>query len=198
MSGEIAKSNFRFAIADCRFVDHNNLQSMNVLAEFKKITTFVFDIDGVLTDGTLLILSDGLQARRMHVKDGFGLQMAMKKGYNVFIISGGDSHEVQARLEKLGVKNIHLSVGDKAQLLTSLLQKHKIEMANVLYMGDDLPDLPLLKKVGLSCCPADAVYEVKNIVKYISPVNGGWGCVRDVIEKVLKVNDHWEFDAEVT
>lgn len=170
---------------------------MNLLSDFKKITTFVFDIDGVLTDGTLLVLGDQLLARQMHVKDGFGLQMAIKKGYNLFIISGGDSHEVKTRLEKLGIKNIHLSVGDKQALIASLLEKKKITWEQVLYMGDDMPDIPSLKKAGMPCCPADAVNEVKSTVKYISPIKGGWGCARDVIEKVLKVNGHWEFDTEV-
>ena len=100
---------------------------MNILTEFKKITTFVFDIDGVLTDGTILVLRDGLQARRMHVKDGFGLQMALKKGYKVFIISGGYSEEVKSRLEKLGVKEIFLAVENKMEFLTSLLEKNKLK-----------------------------------------------------------------------
>jgi len=171
---------------------------MNILSEFKKVTTFVFDIDGVLTDGTILVLSDGLQARRMHVKDGFGLQMALKKGYRIFIISGGYSEEVKSRLEKLGLKEIYLAVEDKSELLGSLVKKNKLKWEQLLYMGDDLPDLPLMKKVGLACCPADAVNEVKAEVKYISPINGGWGCVRDVIEKVLKVNGHWQYETDVT
>jgi len=171
---------------------------MNVLAEFKKVTTFIFDIDGVLTDGTLLVLRDGLQARQMHVKDGFGMQMAMKQGYRVFIVSGGVSEESKKRLEYLGIKEIHLGVGDKINFIEGLLKSNKIKWDEVLYMGDDLPDLPIMSKVGLSACPADAVSEVKNVVKYISPVNGGWGCVRDVIEKVLKVNDHWKYETDVT
>lgn len=171
---------------------------MNILTEFKKITTFVFDIDGVLTDGTILVLRDGLQARQMHVKDGFGLQMAIKNGYRVFIISGGYSEEVKSRLEKLGLKEIFLAVEDKAGMLETLIQKNNLKWEQVLYMGDDLPDLPLMKKVGVACCPADAVNEVKAEVKYISPINGGWGCVRDVIEKVLKVNGHWIYETNVT
>jgi 3-deoxy-D-manno-octulosonate 8-phosphate phosphatase (KDO 8-P phosphatase) len=171
---------------------------MNVLAEFKKVTTFIFDIDGVLTDGTVLVLRDGLQARQMHVKDGFGLQMAMKKGYNVFIISGGISEESKKRLEYLGLKEIHLGISDKTKFVTDLLKNKKIKWEGVLFMGDDLPDIPLMTKVGLPCCPADAVNEVKGVVKYISPVNGGWGCVRDVIEKVLKVNGQWQYETDVT
>jgi len=170
---------------------------MNVLADFKKITTFVFDIDGVLTDGTILVLRDGLQARTMHVKDGFGLQMALKNGFNLFIISGAYSDEVKNRLEKLGIKNIFLSVENKALLLSSVLEKNNLNWDEVLYMGDDLPDLPLMEKVGLPCCPADAVNEIKSVVKYISPVKGGWGCVRDVIEKVLKANGKWIVDQTV-
>ena len=170
---------------------------MNVLAEFKKVTTFIFDIDGVLTDGSLLVLPDGLQARRMHVKDGFGMQMAMKHGYRVFIVSGGVSEESRKRLEYLGLKDIHLGVGDKINFVEGLLKSNKIKWDEVLYMGDDLPDLPVLEKAGLSCCPADAVYEVKKISTYISPVNGGNGCVRDVIEKVLKLNDHWKYEPEI-
>ena len=170
---------------------------MNVLAEFKKITTFIFDVDGVLTDGTLLILRDGLQARQMHVKDGFGLQMAMKNGYRVFIISGGISEESKKRLEYLGIKDIYIGISDKTKFIADLLKSKKVKWEEVLYMGDDLPDLPLMSKVGLSSCPADAVNEVKAIVKYISPINGGWGCVRDVIEKVLKVNGHWKYEADV-
>lgn len=169
---------------------------MNLLKQFETITTFVFDIDGVLTDGTLLVLSENLLARHMHVKDGFGLQMAIKNGYNLIIISGGDSHEVKSRLQKLGLKDVYLSVGDKEQMLASLLDQKDIEWDNVLYMGDDIPDIPPMRMAGMSCCPADAVAEVKRIAKYISPINGGWGCVRDVIEKVLKVNGHWEFDTE--
>ncbi len=171
---------------------------MNVLAEFKKITTFIFDIDGVLTDGTVIVLHDGLQARQMHVKDGFGLQMAMKNGYHVFIISGGISEESRKRLQDLGIKEIHIGISDKTKFVADLLKSKKIKWEDVLYMGDDLPDMPLINKVGLSCCPADAVNEVKSIVKYISPINGGWGCVRDVIEKVLKVNGHWKYEANVT
>lgn len=171
---------------------------MNVLKYFRKITTFVFDVDGVLTDGTLIVLKDGLQARLMHVNDGFGLQMAVKKGYRVLIISGGYSEEVKTRLEKLGIKNVQMGVENKLQFLSLYQEENKLQWEEILYMGDDLPDLPLMKQVGLSCCPNDAMNEIKAVVKYISPVKGGWGCVRDVIEKVLKINDHWQFDLEVT
>jgi 3-deoxy-D-manno-octulosonate 8-phosphate phosphatase (KDO 8-P phosphatase) len=171
---------------------------MNVLKYFKQITTFVFDVDGVLTDGTLIVLKDDLQARQMHVNDGFGLQMSVKKGYRVLIISGGNSEEVKNRLEKLGIKNVQMGIENKNQFLSLYLEENKLKWEEILYMGDDLPDLPLMKQVGLSCCPNDAMNEIKAVVKYISPIKGGWGCVRDVIEKVLKLNDHWQFEVEVT
>lgn len=170
---------------------------MNVLELFKPITAFVFDVDGVLTDGTVLVLDGGLQARRMSIKDGFALQMALKKGYKVRIISGGNSPEVLDRLDKLGVKDISMSVLDKKKLLTDFITGKKLKKEQVLYMGDDLPDLPALRAVGLACCPADAVNEVKEAVQYISPFKGGENCVRDVIEKVLKLNDHWEYSEHV-
>ena len=166
---------------------------MNVLELFKKITTFVFDMDGVLTDGTLLVLENGLQARRMHIKDGFALQMAKTKGYRVLIISGGNSPEVRHRLEKLGITEVHMSVLDKKSFLNDYMTANKLKKEEVLYMGDDIPDLPVMNVVGLACCPADAVHEIKEAVHYISPINGGFACVRDVIEKVLKLNDHWQY-----
>jgi 3-deoxy-D-manno-octulosonate 8-phosphate phosphatase (KDO 8-P phosphatase) len=170
---------------------------MNILELFKPVTAFVFDVDGVLTDGTVLVLDGGLQARRMNIKDGFALQMALKKGYRIKIISGGHSPEVQDRLEKLGVKDVSMSVLDKKQLLTEFVTGKKLKREQVLYMGDDLPDLPALQYAGVSCCPADAVTEVKEAVHYISPFKGGETCVREVIEKVMKLNGHWEYSEHV-
>ncbi|MFM2338193.1 MAG: hypothetical protein RL115_1386 [Bacteroidota bacterium] len=170
---------------------------MNVLQFFKPITTFVFDVDGVLTDGTVLVMPNGLQARRMHIKDGFALQMAVKKGYTVKIISGGNSPEVVDRLQKLGITDINMAVLDKKSLLLKHIAEKSLSSQQVLYMGDDLPDIPALLSVGLACCPADAVPEVKAVCQYISPINGGVACVREVVEKVLKLNNHWEFDGKV-
>lgn len=171
---------------------------MNVLEHFKNITTFVFDVDGVLTDGRVLLLEAGLQARQMHVKDGLALQMALKNGYNVVIISGAYSEPVLQRMQYLGITEIFLATKNKKEFLDNYLSQKEIIWQQVLFMGDDLPDVAVLQKAGLSCCPADAVAEVKKISKYISSFNGGYGCVRDVIEKVLKLNDHWNFDTEVT
>lgn len=176
----------------------NRFTIMNVLELFKPITTFVFDVDGVLTDSTILVLENGLQARRMNIKDGFALQMAIKNGYRVKVISGGNSPQVVDRLAKLGVKDVEMSVMDKRSLLSKYITDHGLRTEEVLYMGDDLPDIPALQIAGLACCPADSVSEVKEVAHYISPVNGGFACVRDVIEKVLKLNDHWHYRVDIT
>lgn len=170
---------------------------MNILESFKKITTFIFDVDGVLTDGTVLVLENGLQARRMNIKDGFALQMAVKYGYRVLIVSGGNSPQVAGRLERLGIKEVYMSVGDKRKFITEYARKNKLSKEQLLYMADDLPDLPVMDIVGMPTCPADAVTEIKEAVQYISPFKGGEACVRDVIEKVLRLNDHWHYREDV-
>lgn len=169
---------------------------MDLLKRFAQITTFVFDVDGVLTDGTVLLLENGLQARRMNIKDGLALQMAMQK-HQVVIVSGSYSEPVLRRLQYLGLKEIHPGTKDKLGFLKNYVQAHGLDWNNVLYMGDDLPDLPVLKTVGLACCPADAVPEVKAASHYISPKGGGGGCVRDVIEKVLKLSGHWHAETDL-
>ena len=170
---------------------------MNVLAEFKKITTFIFDVDGVFTDSTVFLLADGLQARRMSVKDGIALQMAIGNGFRVIAISESVSAPVIERLRKLGIEDVHMSVLDKKKFVEDHRVKNNLQWEEILYMADDLPDLALMKMAGLPCCPADAVPEILELSKYISPVNGGFGCVRDVIEKVLRVQDKWIFHDDV-
>ncbi|MGZ3957126.1 MAG: KdsC family phosphatase [Flavisolibacter sp.] len=171
---------------------------MNVLEHFKHITTFVFDVDGVLTDGSILLLENGLQARQMNIKDGLALQMALRNGYRVVIVSGASSDPVSHRFDYLGIKEVHLGIRDKRSFLQGYMEKNGLDQKEVLFMGDDLPDLPALENAGLSCCPADAVTEVKKISSYISPASGGKGCVRDVIEKVLKLHDRWNYHTEIT
>lgn len=170
---------------------------MNVLSNFKNIKAFVLDVDGVLTDGSLLLLDDGQMARRMSIKDGYALQLAIKKGYRIFVISGGSSDAVKLRLQKLGVNEVHMKVEDKKSKLVDWVLKNNLAKEQVLYMGDDIPDFEAMQLAGLPCCPADAVPEIKTISHYISPVSGGNGCVRDVIEKVLKLNDHWSMDESI-
>ena len=167
---------------------------MNVLQSFKQINTFIFDMDGVLTDGSLLILENGLMARRMNIKDGYSLQLAIKKGYRIIILSGSSCPYVTLRLNKLGITEIFMDVPDKKQFLSKYVFSNQLDLNSILYMGDDIPDLPAMKMVFLPCCPNDAVSEIKEVASYISPVKGGSGCARDVIEKVLKLNNQWETD----
>jgi 3-deoxy-D-manno-octulosonate 8-phosphate phosphatase (KDO 8-P phosphatase) len=123
--------------------------------------------------------------------------MALKNGFRVKIISGGNSPEVADRLEKLGIADVSMQVMNKKTFLLDYISSNKLKKEEVLYMGDDLPDIPAMAAVGLPCCPADAATEVKGMVQYISPLNGGDTCVRDVIEKVLKLNDKWEYRDDV-
>jgi 3-deoxy-D-manno-octulosonate 8-phosphate phosphatase (KDO 8-P phosphatase) len=164
---------------------------MNLLDQFKQIKTFVFDLDGVLTDGSLLIFPGNEFIRRMNIKDGYAIQLAVKKGYHVVIISGSVSKPCAERFEYLGVKNVFMKVKDKEEVLAQFLLSNHLKWEETLFMGDDIPDLEVMKLVGLSACPADAVPEIKSVSKFISTVPGGQGCVREVIEKVMKLNDHW-------
>ena len=163
-----------------------------------QITTFIFDVDGVLTDGTLQITTSGEMLRTMNVKDGYALKTALNKGFNICIISGGSNEGVRNRLAALGIADIYLGAHNKIEQLDDYLTKSGVSSENVLYMGDDIPDYPVMKGIGLPCCPQDAVPEIKAISKYISHKKGGKGAVRDVIEQVLKVQGKWagNFDAK--
>ena len=158
------------------------------------ITTFIFDVDGVLTDGSVTITNDGDMLRTMNTKDGYALKTAIKQGFNICIISGGTNEGVRARLNHLGIADVYLGADNKIEQLNNYLTKHQIKSENTLFMGDDIPDFPVMKMVGLPCCPQDAVPEIKGISKYISHKKGGKGAVRDVIEQVLKVQGKWSGD----
>lgn len=162
------------------------------------ITTFIFDVDGVLTDGTILLTTSGDMLRTMHTKDGFAMKTALQAGYQICIISGGSNEGVRLRLQGLGVKDIYLGAHNKIEQFNEYLSTNNIKAENVLFMGDDLPDYPVMTMVGLATCPQDAVPEIKAISHYVSHKNGGKGCVRDVIEQVLKVQGKWNanFDAK--
>jgi 3-deoxy-D-manno-octulosonate 8-phosphate phosphatase (KDO 8-P phosphatase) len=168
-----------------------------LLETFKHITTFVFDVDGVLTDGTLLVLSNGVMARKMNIKDGYALQLAVKRGYHVVVISGGYSEDVKERLLKLGVKEVYMQVENKSAVLQQFMKQHQLGKEKILYMGDDIPDLDVMQLTGLPCCPLDAVQEIKEIAVYISHLKGGEGCGRDVIEKVMKLRGDWNSDTSI-
>ncbi|OFX67475.1 MAG: 3-deoxy-D-manno-octulosonate 8-phosphate phosphatase [Bacteroidetes bacterium GWE2_29_8] len=167
----------------------------NYKDKLSKIKTFIFDIDGVLTDGTVIVSENGEQYRTMNVKDGYALQLAIKKGFRIIIISGGYSEAIIKRFEYLGVKEVFLGVENKHELFLELLDKGSLNQEEVLYMGDDIPDYKIMKDVFLPSCPRDAVKEIKAISEYVSPLNGGYGCVRDIIEQVLMSQKIW-FDDE--
>jgi 3-deoxy-D-manno-octulosonate 8-phosphate phosphatase (KDO 8-P phosphatase) len=171
---------------------------MNVLELFKPVKTFVFDVDGVLAISTMIVMPGGELVRSMNSKDGYAMQLAVKKGYNIIVISGGNSEAVKQRLIKLGVTEIFMGEHNKKEKLAECVLKHRLSFSEMLFMGDDIPDYTVMQTVGLPCCPADAVPEIKQISKYISPFAGGYGCSRDVIEKVLKLNGHWEVDTSLT
>ena len=170
---------------------------MNLLERFKQIRLFVFDVDGVLTDGSIYVFNDGEQARKMNIKDGFALRLGVKKGYRFLVISGAVSDAVSKRLEKLGITDVFMKVEDKRSLLLNYLAENKIPAEQVLFMGDDIPDYQVMKIAGLASAPADAMPELKAVAHYVSHRKGGEGCVRDVIERVLKLNGHWELTTDV-
>jgi len=170
---------------------------MNLLQRFHKIRTFIFDVDGVLTNGDLLILESGEMARVMNVKDGYALQLALKQGYTVIVVSGSAPSAVKKRLNKLGIREVYFEITDKKTFIRQLMEEKHLLPEEVLFMGDDIPDLPVFDIVGLPACPADAVDEVQQKAGFISGFNGGRGCVREVIEKVLRINDHWGHESRI-
>ncbi|WP_296149409.1 HAD family hydrolase [uncultured Flavobacterium sp.] len=155
------------------------------------ITTFIFDVDGVLTDSSVHITPTGEMLRVMNIRDGFAMKAAVESGYHVCIISGGSNEGVRIRLKNLGIKDIHLACPDKVKNFKEYTELYNIKPEQVLYMGDDIPDYHVMKLVGLPTCPQDASPEIKGISNYISHKNGGRGAVRDVIEQVMKVQGKW-------
>lgn len=163
----------------------------NYRKNLHKITTLIFDYDGVMTDGKVLFTDDGQQLRSVNVRDGYALQLASKKGYRIVILSGADTEGMRKRCESTIFTHTFLGTHDKLSVFNDFISKEGLQAEEIMYMGDDIPDLLVLKKVGIATCPADACEEVKKSVHYISPFNGGNGCVRDIIEQILKVNGHW-------
>ena len=155
------------------------------------ITTFVFDVDGVLTDSSVFVTNEGEILRTMNIRDGYAMKAAVESGYNVCIISGGSNEGVRIRLHNLGIKDIHLGTPDKVKTFKEDTDLYNINREEVLYLGDDIPDFHVMKLVGLPTCPQDSSPEIKNICRYISHVKGGKGAARDVIEQVMKVQGKW-------
>ncbi|EEI91913.1 3-deoxy-D-manno-octulosonate 8-phosphate phosphatase, YrbI family [Sphingobacterium spiritivorum ATCC 33300] len=168
-----------------------------VLQELARLKAIVIDVDGVLTDGTVQVDEHGEQLRTFNVKDGYAMHLAMSKGLQIIVISGGRNAGVQRRLEGLGIQEIHLGVADKLTLLQDITQRFRIELPDVMFIGDDMPDYKCMKAVGVAACPADAVEEIKQISHYVSGLGGGKGVVRELIEKTLKLQDKWYDDMNV-
>ena len=163
----------------------------NYKEKLTNINTFIFDYDGVLTDGKVLVINENEQLRTSNVKDGYALQYAIKKGYRVCVISGGKSDSMSQRMNSLGVQDVFLGVEKKLEIFKKYLYDNNLDISQVLYMGDDIPDYEVMMLAGVSCCPSDAAVEIKSVADYISDAKGGEGCVRDVIEQVLRLQDKW-------
>lgn len=159
--------------------------------DLKKIKAIFFDVDGVLSSETIPMDSSGEPMRTLNIKDGYAIQFAVKCGLHIAIITGGKTEAIRKRYQGLGVKDIYLGAAVKTREYNELMNKYNLRPEEVLYMGDDIPDYEVLTMVGLPCCPADAVPEIKNICKYISHKEGGKGCGRDVIEQVLRAQGKW-------
>ena len=155
------------------------------------ITTFIFDVDGVLTDSSVHITHTGEMLRTMNIRDGFAMKAAIESGYHVCIISGGSNEGVRIRLRNLGITDIYLAAPDKVETFKEYIELYSILPEHILYMGDDIPDYHVMKLVGLPTCPQDSSPEIKEISDYISHKNGGKGAVRDVIEQVMRVQGKW-------
>jgi len=157
----------------------------------RNIRAFAFDVDGVFTDGQVYLLPGSEFVRAMNIKDGYAVQHCMKMGYPVGIISGGKSDEVVKRFQKLGVTDIYMGSANKLESYNDFRMKYGLDDTEVVYMGDDLPDYEIMERVGLPACPNDAATEIKEKAAYISDKSGGQGCVRDIIEQVLRLHNKW-------
>ena len=164
---------------------------MDVHEKIQKISTMIFDVDGVFTDGTLIVTESGFLLRAMNAKDGYAIKKALDEGFKIVIITGGDSVGVEKRFRKLGIEDIFLKVSDKLTKYKEFVRDENIKEDEVMYMGDDILDLELLKHVFLPVCPKDACHEVLEAAEFISDFNGGKGCVREIVEKVLASQNKW-------
>ena len=159
--------------------------------ELTKVKAFVFDVDGVLSKATQVLAPDGETVRTSNLKDGFALVYAVRTGYPVCIITGGKTIEVINRCKKIGIKDVYAGSLKKLPCLYDFLEKNNLKADDVMYMGDDLPDYPAMKIVGVPVCPRDAATEIKEISHYISDKDGGDGCIRDVLEQVMRAQGKW-------
>lgn len=163
----------------------------NFKEDIAKVEAFVFDVDGVFTDGSITPLADGDFLRSYNSKDGYSISYAVKQGYKVFIVTGGRGDILHKRFSYLGVTELHLSVSDKISILNDIVARHGLNPENVLFMGDDIPDLESMRAVGIPVCPSDAASEIIEASRYVSEFAGGKGCVRDIVEQVLRAQGNW-------
>jgi 3-deoxy-D-manno-octulosonate 8-phosphate phosphatase (KDO 8-P phosphatase) len=163
----------------------------NFKEDLARVKAFVFDIDGVLSLQTINLNSFGVPNRTVNLRDGYAVQLAVKKGYLVAVISGSNSKEYLKRLKQLGVKDVYLNSRSKLDHFNDFLKKHNLEKSDVLFMGDDIPDYEVMKVAGVPVCPSDADSEIKQVALYVSDKKGGEGCVRDVVEQVLRLHNKW-------
>jgi len=166
----------------------------NFKEDLMNVKAFAFDVDGVLSHTVVPMFPNGEPMRMANIKDGYVLQLAVKLGYKIAIITGGNTEAVRTRYEALGIKDIYMGRSSKLATYKEWRDMHGLNDDEIMYMGDDMPDLPILKTVGLPVCPADACIDVKEVCRYISPYSGGNSCVRDVMEQVLRAQDNWGKD----
>jgi 3-deoxy-D-manno-octulosonate 8-phosphate phosphatase (KDO 8-P phosphatase) len=170
------------------------MENKNYKVLLPKITTFIFDVDGVLTDGKILVTDDGSFLRAVDTKDGYAMKCALIQGYRIAIISGGTNEAIRERFNALGIEDVYLGAHHKMEAFNDLVKKHQLNPEEILYVGDDVPDLPVMEKVGVGCCPHDAVPDVTSRADYVSHKNGGSGCAREIIEQVMRVQGKWRLD----
>ncbi|MDD2559726.1 MAG: HAD-IIIA family hydrolase [Bacteroidales bacterium] len=162
--------------------------------DLSKIKAVIFDVDGVLSSHTIPMHISGEPMRTINIKDGYALQLAVRKGLQIVILTGGRTAAVQRRFELLGIECIYMGSSDKKQDYANFLETSKLQPDEIAYMGDDIPDYEVMLQVGLPCCPADAAPEIRAISRYVSAYKGGEGCGRDLVEQILKVQGHWMKD----
>jgi 3-deoxy-D-manno-octulosonate 8-phosphate phosphatase (KDO 8-P phosphatase) len=166
-------------------------KNSNYKIRLAEIEIFGFDVDGVISDGTIQLDGEGEWVRNMHVRDGLAMKMALEKGYKIVIITAGTSQKVRERMNYLGIQDVHMGVTNKLSVLQTYVKSNGLKMTNVLYMGDDLPDYECIVNSGVGACPNDAVREIREVSDYVSHVEGGKGAVREVIEQVMRLKGDW-------
>ncbi len=159
--------------------------------DLSRIKAFAFDVDGVLSPSTIPLSESGMPMRMVNIKDGYALQLAIKHGYHIAIITGADSPAIRVRFESLGITDIYLKAAQKITILREWMAQNGLQSDEVIYVGDDIPDIEAMLAVGLAVAPSDASDDVKEIAGYISPIAGGYGVGRDVIEHVMRIKGDW-------